>query len=260
MSLNGYTRADFSEGFEPRIAKVGRAVAPERVVEAHRTKVHKVRTASGKIQLVAENDKISKNPIDVSWLANAAETYEVSADINDYVIVALPIVTPNIPNRNMDCFPFHEMAYFNPILGRLTYQTFVGKPTHIDHVNQDPKRAKGVHFDATLARWDHNKRYWKISVLTGWDRSKDPELVKMILSGERSGYSMGALVDHTRCSVCGTVSSDQTKCQHFERVGKGGIFQGSLVYDCCHGVNFIETSSVADPADPFAVSDNILGR
>lgn len=256
--MNGYTLADTS-GFEPRLRKIGDCVAPERIVEGYRTKVSKIKTA-GVTRLYAENSQLSNKPLDITWLLGASETYHISKDIKDFVIVALPIVTPNIPNRNMDCFPLHELGYFNPILGRYTYKTFIGKPTHKDHVNQDPTIAKGVHFDATLHRWEKNKNFWKISVLTGWDRSKDTELVGQILSGERNGYSMGALVDHTRCSECGQVSSDTVRCAHFDRVGKGGMYNGSLIYDCCHGINYIETSSVEDPADVTAKSDEILSR
>jgi hypothetical protein len=253
-SLCGYSKAAPYSDY--RLPIFGDACASVRVVEAHRTAIHRVKR-DGRIQVIAENQKISKRPLDVTWLTGASETYHISSDINDFVIVAIPIVTADIPNRNADCFPLHELAYFNPILGTYTYRTFVGKPTHKDHVNQDPTKAKGAHFDVRLARWKHNSRFWKTTVLAGFDRSKDGELVGDILSGRRRGYSMGALVDHTRCSICGEVSSDRVKCAHMERVGKSGIFMGQLVYDCCHGVNFIETSSVADPADIFANSDAV---
>lgn len=225
-------------------------------------------------RLVVAGGVLKGSNIDVSWLPAAADTYKISADPDDYVLVDVPIVTVDMPNRNMQAFPFEEVSYFDPMYGKQIYKTFCGKPAHIDHINQDPLKAKGVHFDASM---EYIPAYglYKIRVLTGWDRTKDPHLVKQIISGKRPGFSMGALVQAFCCSVCGSTDTNTNPCRHMDqRIGtsKGMLWDVNkdcrvtadearnsqdpenirLVYQECVGTNFIELSNVGDPADPTA--------
>lgn len=208
---------------------------------------------------------VQRKPIDVSWLRGASETYQISADPKDFIFVGLPIVTADIPNRNMDCFSTQELTNFSPIHGRFTYSTFIAKACHQNHKNQDPTKAKGVHFDATFRKYDVRPGHlgydsgaesiplWKVRVLTGWDRSKDPNLVRSILRRERCAYSMGALVDYATCSLpwCGRVTTPRP-CEHVA-LGKGKVIRGQVVFDIVRGVNFLETSVLdEEPADPDA--------
>lgn len=210
---------------------------------------------------------IHRRPLDITWLKGASETYKVSDDIRDYVFVNVPIVTADIPNRNMDCFTYGELTHFNPILGRFTYKTFVGKPAHADHRNQDCTKAKGVHFDATLRRYSvfpgregykaqhtASRDLWKVRVMLGFCRQKDSNLVSDILKRKRTGYSMGALIDYAVCSVpyCNRTTTP-TPCEHV-RSGKGRMTRdGYIIYDKVMGVNFFETSVLTEePADPDA--------
>jgi intein/homing endonuclease len=74
------------------------------------------------------------------------------------------------------------------------YKTFIGKPTYINHDNKVPQKARGIHFDSSLQyipEWD----VWKVRVLTGWDRTKDPATANAILNNKKSGFSMGAYTD-----------------------------------------------------------------
>jgi len=224
-------------------------------------------------RLVIGGGILKNSNIDISWLPAAAETYKISADPGDYVLVDVPIVTVAVPNRNMQEFPFEEVSYFDPMYGKQIYKTFIGKPTHVDHINQDPLKAKGVHFDASM---EYIPAYglYKIRVLTGWDRTKDPYLVDQILSGKRPGFSMGALVQAFVCSICSATDTNVAPCRHMDQrlgVSKGmlwdinrdcrvqpGEVHGAaedsvrLIYQSCVGVNYIETSNVGDPADPTA--------
>ena len=193
--------------------------------------------------------------LDVSWLPAAAETYQLSADIRDYVIVDIPSVTVDIPNRNLQSFPYEEVSFFDNMQGSLVYQTFNGRPTHVDHQNQNPLEAKGVHFDSTM-QFVPAYNVWKIRTLAGFDRTKDQKLVADILSGRRNGYSMGALVQNFVCSNCGKVEVIKKPCRCMA-MGKGSIVDGRLVYQLCAGVQFFEQSSVEDPADPTALSDAV---
>jgi hypothetical protein len=235
----------------------GSVVSAEHKVEA-RNKSYQYDKGRGVTASVLEGKEISSNfkrDIDVSWLQAAADTYKISGDINDYVIVDIPSVTIDIPNRNLQAFPYEEVSFFDNMQGSLVYQTFTGRPTHIDHKNSDPLEAKGVHFDSTL-QFVPAYNVWKIRTLAGFDRTKDQKLVADILSGRRNGYSMGALVQNFVCSNCGEVEVIKKPCRCMA-MGKGSIVDSRLVYQLCAGVQFFEQSSVEDPADPTALSDSI---
>ena len=95
--------------------------------------------AKARLRRVDEVDKkrlvasVGGNNIDYSWLQGASETYQISSDIKDYILTEVPIVTVGIPNRNLHCFPFDEVTYFDPRFGNFVYKTFVGKGTYADH-------------------------------------------------------------------------------------------------------------------------------
>jgi hypothetical protein len=188
----------------------------------------------------------------------AADTYKISSDINDYILVPLPIVTSDIPNRNLQTFPHLELSYFAPEHGNFVYQTFVGKALFADHVNQDPTKSRGVIVDAS---YQYIPKYdvWKIMCVTLWDRTKDPKLAQDILNRKRTGYSMGSMVNTFLCSICGKVDNqDAHSCEHMR--SKGRLFgeDQRLAYQMMVGCTFFEISSVADPADPTALSQDVF--
>ena len=196
--------------------------------------------------------KINGKTIDYSWLRGAAETYRISPDIRDYLLTEVPIVTVEIPNRNLHCFPYEEVTYFDPRFGKFVYQTFTGKPTYADHCNKNFVEAKGVHFDASLRKvpgWN----IWKIYVLLGYDRTKDPALVKRIEKGERRGYSMGAWVSFFISSITGQIANGTQNLKY----PVGSVVNGVLSFLNCAGVEYFETSSVGAPADISAESNQL---
>lgn len=228
------------------ILKLGESEAASTVFEGHRLDI--LNDDLGNTRIAAP---LQQRPlIDISWLPLAAPSYKISASISDYVFVEIPIVTADIPNRNLDCFPLSELLRFDVSSGKPVFASFVGKPTHADHDNKDPLKAKGVIFDAYMTPMEvRGHRYIKVRILAGWDRTKDTELVKKILKRERVAHSMGAWVDYTQCSYCGAIAkSGQITCHK-----KGQIIGNQLVYETCGGVCFIESSSVEDQADFDAV-------
>lgn len=78
--------------------------------------------------LILAGESLQHSNIDVGWLPAASETYAISADPRDYVLVDIPIVTVDIPNRNLQAFPYEEVSYFDPLYGRMVYQSFERKP------------------------------------------------------------------------------------------------------------------------------------
>jgi hypothetical protein len=235
---------------DPHQFRKGTTVNAIRQFEASR--LRPVADGNGRIRVAGVDLRTPSGELDVTWLKAASDAYNISADPRDYVLSEVPLVTADFPNRNLDGFPFDSLTEFRPILGRVTYQTFLGKPTHQDHDNQEPLKAKGVIFDASLRPVTiRGAKGFKVFILGGWDRTKDHWLANQVLTGKRPGHSMGALVGRTRCSWCNNMSDGTRYCTHIgpRRERKGRIIQGRLVYEDCYDVNFIEDSSVDDPAD-----------
>jgi len=231
--------------------RTGNSVQAIQTLEGYKA-FRQERTASGGMRLASDAILRTGSTVNVDWLPLAAEQYLISADINDYVICDVPIVHVDIPNRNLDAFPYEEVSRFDVQQGRPVYQSFVGRPTHMDHDNKIPARAKGIIFDASLTKEAGTNRY-VIRILAGFDRTKDRSLSEQILSGKRSGHSMGCMVNYTQCSIPGCEATSQTgkiRCAHHEGgIGKGRIINGHLTYEKCYSCTFIESSSVDDPAD-----------
>lgn len=229
--------------------KIGDATSMFRALDAHRWEKSTSKKTGG---LRVASAELGGRTLDVSWLPAAAKSYNISANIDDYVINEVPIVAIDLPNRNLDEFNFDDMMAFNHQQGRLTYKTFIGKPTHQEHDNTDPLKAKGVHFDAQIQQ-DPKTGMYHIVVLAGWDRTKDSKLADRILEGSLTSFSMGAFVDFTRCShpdCDATSSTGHIMCAHHKNgTAKGSITSdGYLVYERCASTNFIEMSAVEDPA------------
>lgn len=200
-------------------------------------------------------------PVDVSWLPAAAETYKISNDISDYLLTDIPAVTVcrgGMPNKNYQAFTTEEVMNFDPMMGMQTFKTFIGKGCHFEHNNKDPEKAKGVIFGAVLIPIPgYTFPLYKISLLAGWDRTKDPELARAILNHERTGYSMGSIVKAFVCSVTGNVVTPDTgKYRRGEHV-KMQNGDTKLCYHLCTGSYFFEISSVAQPADVTAHGYNL---
>jgi len=196
--------------------------------------------------------------IDTDIVAAASESYRLSPNISDYVIVPMPIVTADLPNRNLQFFSVPEITYFDPQYGMMVFQTFKGKCCFADHNNSSPPDAKGIIVDAAL-QFVPEYDVWKICIITLWDRTKDVKLVKDILSGSRDGYSMGSLVQNFVCSICGKIDpGDGSCCEHMQQKGKMFGSKKRIASQSCCGSCFFETSSVDVPADSTATSKDLL--
>jgi len=243
--------------FEPQTLILGEACLSGIAFEAN--KCEKVIRNNKSIIAASKNVGFGKD-IDISWLPAASDTYHISSDIRDFILVPVPLVTSDVPNRNLQAFSLDELSYFDPFLGTLTFKSFIGKPTFVDHINSNPVEAKGVNLDVSMV---YIKKYdiWKVNVLGAFDRTKDRDLCLSILNRDRRGYSMGSMVSEFECSICSNRSKKQnsTDCEHMA-LGKGTVIDGKLVYELCRGVNFIENSNLSgnDPADVTAWGDDAM--
>lgn len=177
-----------------------------------------------------------ERPVDMEWIKAASSSYRISDDISDYVFVPVPIVTVGIPNRNMQEFSYNEVTSWNTDQGRIVYQTFQGKPLHHNHKNDDPRQAKGIILDSVL-KFIPEYNLWKIVILTAWDRTKDPDIVKYILTQPKCEYSMGAMVKKFIEFPTGKERTPNDARGHLDSSGR-------LVYHSCVGCTYFETSLI----------------
>lgn len=200
--------------------------------------------------------------LDVSmWLAQAAEKYHLSNDLNDYLLVPVPSVITSIPNTNGDSMNFKELTEFKPDYGVMAYKTWIGKPTHEEHDNKDITKAKGVILDVYLRPIARFPRYAKVVKLLSFDRTKDPKLCDDIINKRITTYSMGMWYSHYNCSICNAhVGKGVGRPCHHTAPMRPTYKQNDnrLVYRMCRDITGFETSAVRDPAYHVAdQSDNI---
>lgn len=216
--------------------------------------------SDGKSKTVFSATNLPKIELDLDYLPAAAETYCISSNPNDYVLVSLPIVTVDVPNRNLQAFPLEEVAHFDNMYGMLVYQTFKAKACFENHENQDPTKAKGIIVDSSM-QYVPKYNIWKINIITLWDRTKDARLAKGIEKGKYNGFSMGASVTNFVCSVCGKLDNmDSSSCDHMKNKGRAYGEDKRLAYQLITGACFFENSAItnSDPADPSAYSNDVF--
>lgn len=218
-------------------------------------------------QIVVENQqlfgshKTNSALVDwASWLPFAAKQYNISPDVKDYVVVPIPTIITDLPNRNGVGFPLKELITFRPNLGMQSYKTWKGKPTFQEHCNEDHTQAKGVILDTHLRVMD-GLGTWRLLKLLAFDRTRDANLVKNIMDKTYNSYSMGAYVDGYTCSIC---HKPFGTCSHIPTGLKTGdvifLSQGidKLLFKNVVAPEGFETSSVKTPAFISAVNDNVM--
>jgi hypothetical protein len=194
-----------------------------------------------------------------SWLPFAAPEYCISKSVQDYVLVPVIAMPTDLPNRNGVAFPLRELKQWRIDQGMIAYQTFKGKPVHIEHDNQNPVKAIGVIVDTALVPMTGfgGGKLWKLLLLLAIDRSKDPTYTKYIMTGEINSYSMGAWVEKYSCGYCNAPAG---ACNHINlnRPRDFYTLDDQLVFRNVHGVVGFETSVVRDPAYFSALSDRLM--
>lgn len=223
--------------------------------------VLKEKKKSGNIE--QNNDKIHvssmKANVDYSWLSFAAKTFNISNNIDDYIIVPCITILSDMPNANGVSFPLKELVAWNISNACQGYKTFKGKPTFLEHASENIDDAKGIILDVLLkkALTYGSGKVWKVVELLSFDRTKDDYLVNNILSGQINSYSMGSYVQDYSCSFCGKM---QGLCDHLPKEEYDGDVtfyehEGKIVYKQVVGMQGFETSAVSNPAFVSAISD-----
>ncbi len=239
--------------FDDAFTEYARSTVSQPAVDMHEA------IANGALPTGTDKSLVNPSLLSTNWLPFAAESYNISPKLDDYVIVPVTIFLTNIPNTNMCAFSTDEMTKWNVKAGAISYQTWKCKPTHVEHANKDPSIAHGVILDSVMRPApEYAGNLNRVVLLSAWDRNRDPELASRILKG-KTGFSMGAWVDDYECTACGS-SMRRTGCEHMN--AKQGITKrmegNKLVYRLSRGVMGFELSSVGNPSWKGAVASPLL--
>ena len=197
----------------------------------------------------------------------AAEAFNISPDLGDYIVTPIEIIRSEIPNRNGTGFLYEELTRYNPMRGDLSYRTWKGMGTYVEHAdNRDPDKAAGLILDTSLRRApEFQGSFYRLNLLAAFDRTKRPDIAAQILDRTRTAYSMGSLCNFYTCSVCNkNVNDIGGFCEHIDvRTAQSKalsmkVHNGKLAYSQPRGISGIEVSSVGVPAASFARNANIL--
>lgn len=223
-------------------------------------------------KIIAPDDRQPMlNSLDfTTWLPFAAKLYKISPNIEDYIIISVPICPSDLPNRNGIGFPLNELTKFQPPpVSRMSYKAWTGTPLHYDHKNEIHEDAYGVVLDTSLHKISGygNGNLWKVMGLAALDRTKYPKMAQRVLDNEINTYSMGAMVDSFSCSFCGEAMTERSSCTHLNpgndidwRQVRDHANRNHIAFRNAHGINPIELSLVESPAWTTALSDTILMR
>lgn len=187
-------------------------------------------------------------------LGRVADKYAISANPSDYFFEAIRANTTNIPNENHDAFHQSELLRFDLRMGMPVYQSYVGKPHHVNHRTENPKTARGVivdvHYNIDAPALEtcptqgcNNKTAERsnrdetgihcskcgtvvkdefVEALVAVDTKKDPAFAEGVRTGQLKSSSMGCTCAYTVCNVCEHVATSRPEfCEHIKAGNKG---------------------------------------
>ena len=195
------------------------------------------------------------------WLPMCAPIYEISPNLNDYLVVPVVTVVSDLPNTNGDYIEREEIMAFNPHFGMCFYNTFKGKPVQVEHDNAVLNRARGVILDCYVSplKGFSGKRC-KIVQLLAIDKSKDRKTAQEVAQGLINTYSVGAKYQAYQCSISGKIYKPNQQPGQFTQpnVPTYRAENGQLVFRKLKNLYGFETSIVKNPAFVSALSDDII--
>ena len=212
-------------------------------------------------------------------LDTVASRYKISKNPDDYLYVPLLANHADRPNSNMDGWELNELQRFDDRFANFVYRTYNYKPHFVEHRADDPALSRGVILDSTLNLsndaddetkefvYRHTGKYIEkdafVELLLAVDKTKDPRLAALY-DDNKVAYSMGCDIESSICSACGNEARTERQfCNHIKnKFAKIPVRleDGSqrVPFELCRGTIFQEISTVADPADPKALQQDLL--
>jgi len=209
------------------------------------------------------------------WLPKAAEYHGLSKDINDYILVPVPAMITDIPNTNGDSVSLKEFLAWNGDQKQMAYKTWEGAPMYVEHQHQ-PEWVRGLIL-GTYMRPTQFEGIHKLVMLAALDRTRDPQRVARVISGELNTYSMGMFYSAYTCSICNARAGKGigSPCLHTRpRKPTYRQMDGRLAYRRCENITGFELSLLenlggrsgvngyrsgfGDPSYVSAIGDTIL--
>jgi len=214
-------------------------------------------------------------------LSEVADTYKISRDPSNYLLIPARANSVGRLNANLDGWTWEETIGFRPQYGCKTYATYNSKPHFVDHQAGRYEVARGLVLDSHLnmdneASREVQEETFKsigmvptkdvfVETIIAMDQTKDPMLAEAYKNGSINTFSMGADVESTTCNICDNVAATTFQfCSHIrEKYAKREykMADGSmrLAGELCNGTVFQELSVVSDPADITAtIQDGLL--
>ncbi len=213
---------------------------------------------SPEVQRMAGNNPLDWN----TWLRFCAPCYQISADVNDYILFPAQIMISDLPNRNAVGFPLKTLVSWHRDAGMAAYRMWKGQPVFVDHANKVDTAASGVIVDVSLRRLagygTKAKPLYKLQFLMAVDRTKNPTLAKAILEKKYGMVSMGAYVSGYICSVC---EAELGECSHLDPDAPFDFYltrDGQLVFRQVYGITPFECSVVGVGAFPSSTFQQVI--
>lgn len=99
-------------------------------VEAHSIEKQKDRFTTTAASLEEAKGIVMESP---KWLPIAAESYRISANLKDYILVPVISIVSDLPNRNAHAFSRKTLSSWVPDRMQVMGHTFQGVPVHYEH-------------------------------------------------------------------------------------------------------------------------------
>ena len=188
------------------------------------------------------------------WLKFCAPCYDISPNVDDYVLFPAQIMISDLPNRNTVGFPLKVLTAWHRDAGMPAYRLWRGQPVFVEHDNKDHRKASGVIIDVALRRLvgygTEGRPLYVLLFLMAVDRTKNPQLANAILKKEYGMVSMGAYVEGYTCSSCG---AELGRCSHLNANAQYDFYINSnneLIFRQVFGITPFECSVVSVGAFP----------
>ena len=207
-----------------------------------------LQTFSSKVEIAGIYGLDPSTINDLQLLQAVSEVYHISDNPKDYVLVSVPIVVADLPNRNLFSLNYDQLLSKTE-RDEIVWSTFLHSPIFHEHNHNDPTQALGFIVDVSFV--DEGPFNSTVYALLAWDKTKNPSLTPTVLSG-KSSWSMGCFVDSYICSLCGqeyqVEDGQDPHTVHRHHHMQGLIENDILIYRAGKGIEFFEISLVGTPA------------